>query len=59
MQQGQAVQGASNTVAGLMSTYAQMQQSQQNNNQNYNNVPNGGNVKGYTYGANGYTPITS
>jgi len=33
--QGQAVQGASNTVAGLMSTYAQMQQAQQNNKTNY------------------------
>lgn len=31
MQQGQLVQGASNTVAGLLSNYAQMQQAQQNN----------------------------
>lgn len=62
LQQGQMIQGASNTVAGMMGQYAQMQQAQkmQNGyNPNTSNIPNAGNVPGYTYGANGYSPIAS
>ena len=62
LQQGQMIQGASNTVAGMMGQYAQMQQAQkmQNGyNPNTSNIPNAGSVPGYTYGANGYSPITS
>ena len=60
--QGQAIQGASNTVAGLLGQYAQMQQAQKMQNayaQNTSNIPNAGNVSGYTYGANGYAQNTS
>lgn len=56
LQQGQMMQGASNTVAGLLNTYAQTQQANQG--QNYGagysstGVPNGGNVSGYQYDPN-------
>jgi len=59
MQQAQAVQGAGNTVAGLMSTYAQtQQQNNQMQNQQQSYIPSGGNVNGYRYNeATGYAPM--
>jgi len=58
LQQGQMVQGASNTVAGLLGQYAQMQQAQQMQN-NYNRNANSSSPDLRQYNINTREQITS